>query len=193
MSNGTKIVATTLLALASAATYAGPYSPSESERSYVTVAVGKTDTGEKGFDEGDYISGALGWQFNKNWGIEGSYADIGDIHSDAPVPGIGIVEFQGSAFVVSLVGIIPVTGFMNLYGKFGLAFWDAELNVPGEGELQSFNGEDIALSVGAEFRLNDSWSALAEYQRIDLNDSGDDEWELDGDLDSWSVGIRYSF
>ena len=184
-----------LLALAHVAAHAEPDGTWFEAESYVLVTSGQSDPQSEEFDNGEYAALTLGWRASPNWAIEGTYFDLAEAEGDIVINGLGNVsqEFQGSGINVSLVRLQPVTKALGVYAKLGLAFWDGEFNIENFGEGQSLKGEDLTLGIGASYKFLSNWSAVIDWQRYKLQDSGDENSTLEDDIDSLSVGIKYRF
>ena len=109
-----------------------------------------------------------GYQVNENFAVEGSYVDYGDITASD-----GEVSLKGeiTAFAISGVGVIPVTEQFSIFGKLGVAFWDAEASASGFGSV-SDDGTDLTYGVGAGFDVTDAFGLRGEWERLDSD--GDD-------------------
>ena len=118
-----------------------------------------------------------GYDFNANFGIEGSYINSGEAEDDvAGEP----VEAELSAFTVSAVGIIPVSDAVQLFGKIGFYSGEQEVTVF---DITLDEDED-GLTAGAGIRFGVSDSFVIR---------GDFDW-FDTDLDTlWSLGIGFQY
>jgi OOP family OmpA-OmpF porin len=134
----------------------------------------------KGSDTAFKIFG--GYRFNKNFAIEAFFVDAGE-------PDDGPLSVDASAFGVSAVGIIPVAAQFELFGKIGLAAWDADFKDP----LGTYpdDGSDLTYGIGGAWILNKQVSIRAEWEFIDIE--ADIGGAVDADTDILSIGVQYNF
>lgn len=131
-------------------------------------------------DEGSGWKGLLGYRFNRNLGIEGSFIYFGQ--STAPsVPAGGPFLAEARAITAYGVGFLPL-GPVDLFGKIGMALVDAQGNV-GAAEYDD-RGTEFSYGLGAQFRLN-RFAIRAEYEKFDT--------DVIGALDLISLGVTYTF
>jgi OOP family OmpA-OmpF porin len=159
---------------------------------YVYGSFGNTDTdvslGGLNRVDDDNSSFALGagYEFTRNISLEGAYLDFGshDGETDCP-PGFTCLVIPVSAqadltgISLSLIGSIPLTDKLDVYGKLGFTSWDVDF----EGISSAFDtsGEDLLYGAGLRWSIDDHWKVFAEYGSVEL------------DLDSASVGVSYHF
>lgn len=118
-----------------------------------------------------------GYDFNENFGIEGSYINSGKAEDD--IQGEN-VEVELSAFTVAIVGLLPLSDSAQLFGKLGFYSGEQEVTVFGA----TFDEDEDGMTVGAgiRFKTNDSFAIRGEF-----------EW-YDTDLDTlWSVGVGFQY
>ena len=89
------------------------------------ASVGSTKIEIDDSTSGIEFSGSdVGWKvfgrymFNDNWGIEAGYVDLGK--PDDTIMGVDI-EVKADGFDGSLVGAVPVSDTVELFGKTGVA------------------------------------------------------------------------
>jgi OOP family OmpA-OmpF porin len=95
-----------------------------------------SDTGFKGFG---------GYQFHKNFAVEANYTIFGD--TEDTIAGID-TEVEFNTFGISMVGIAPITERIDLFGKLGFAYWDAEVKAFGLSDDE--DGTDLAYGLGLD-------------------------------------------
>jgi OOP family OmpA-OmpF porin len=133
-----------------------------------------SDTGYKVFG---------GYQFHRNFAVEANYTEFGD--TEDTIFGFDTeVEFE--TYGISLVGIAPITGRFDLFGKLGAAYWDAKVKVLGLSDSE--NGTDLSYGLGARFNFNEKVSVRGEYEVVDANES-----DLLDRSDFLSMGIEFNF
>ena len=158
-------------------------------------------TGTASLDEDD--SGFKlfgGYNFNKNVAIELAYADLGKATlSGNPgdtfvLDGIlfafinsGSLDIEGS--LLSLAGVFThhFNDAFNLYGRLGLASWEADItaNVSGgPAQSASEDGTDLFLGFGAGWNFAKTWAVKAEYELYSFDEE---------DVDMLSLNIVKTF
>ncbi len=156
-------------------------------------------TGTASLDEDD--SGFKlfgGYNFNKNVAIELTYADLGKATlSGNPgdtfvLDGIlftfinaGSLEIEGSLLSLSGVFTHHFNDAFNLYGRLGLASWEADLtaNVSGgPAQSASEDGTDLFFGIGAGWNFAPTWALKAEYELYTFDDA-----EVDVDMLSLNI------
>lgn len=130
---------------------------------YIGASVGqasfKDDFQDIKLDEDD-----TGWKVfgGARWGMlgfEGGYVDFGN-----PAIAGGTVKSEASGFDAFGVLILPI-GPLDLFGKFGGIWWDAESRF--DGTVVKDDGVDMAWGVGAGVRVGPV-QIRAEYERFEI-------------------------
>lgn len=128
-----------------------------------------------------------GYRFPQVWlpwdisvAIDAAYVDLGEATDDQLGAQFGL-ELDG--FDVSAVGILPVTRYLDVFGKLGVYVWDATLTVDGATTLDEDSGSDLAYGIGLAYQTGGQWGVQAEIEGYDV---------LDGAL-SGSVSFTYQF
>jgi hypothetical protein len=120
-------------------------------------AFGETDTGYKVFG---------GARFNPYVAAEVAYFNLGDPESDF----FGIVQtFDVRAVAALLKGIWPVTPHVDLYGKFGVAYWETDKTLSAFGspaQKSSSDGIDLAYGVGAAWNIGRYLAVLIDFEDV---------------------------
>lgn len=155
-------------------------------------SVDDTDTGWKLYG---------GIMFNRNFAVEASYADLGELSIDsrvtAPFNGNLNTTWEAQTVAVSVLGILPLAYNFELFGKVGIHYWDAELTATatagggvGTGSDDD-TGTDLLYGIGATYNLTNNFALRAEWERY--NNIGDDNSTGESDVDMWSAGVQFSF
>ena len=125
------------------------------------IAAGATSCDDE--DTGFKIFG--GYDFNENIGIEGGYTDYGELTAS---DGITTVTAELTAFAISGKGAIPLNDNISVFGKLGVAFWDAEASASGFGSADA-DDTDLTYGIGAEFDVNETFGVRGEWERLDAD------------------------
>ena len=121
--------------------------------------------------------------------IEANYIDFGSIVYDDRGTVADGVRSEFAAKAIDASAVVFVGGpFIELFGKVGLVYWDADTvlqgGLSGVDLRDSDSGADFAWGAGAQA----SFSSLAvrlEYENFDMSDA--DKVEL------WSLGLTWTF
>lgn len=129
---------------------------------------------------------------------DGSFAANPDIPGDEPTPSPLTVSTRTTTtgFILSALGILPVSYRWEVYGRVGLLFASNELTLyltDGAGSYKDkSNGSstDLLAGAGASFTFAEIYGLRAEYQRV--FDAGDDTvGEADTDLVTLGVTVKF--
>ncbi|MBU1665601.1 MAG: outer membrane beta-barrel protein [Gammaproteobacteria bacterium] len=142
-----------------------------------------------------------GYRINKNFAVEGSYADLGKATFDstvtAPAAGTVNISWKSKAWSLAAVGILPVTDQFEVFGKIGGHFWDVDMSVTATGGggtaagSASDDGTSWLYGVGASYSFSKNIAVRAEWERY--QDVGDENTTGKSDVDMLSVGVQYKF
>lgn len=116
-----------------------------------------------------------GYQFNRNLAVEGSWNELGKYKATGPD-----ASLKATALNVSVVGLYPVNGQVDLIGKAGLA----HTRVSADGSSSS---NDYTLGAGLRYKFDRNWEVRGEWDHFhDFADTGKN-------MNVYSVGAAYSF
>ena len=182
----------------------GPAFAQANEGWYAGVSVGSADQkdactglGGIGFvgscddtDTGWKIFGGL--QFNKNWGVEFGFVDLGESTANGTVfgaPATAKAEIDG--FTVFGTGTVPLGEAQKfaLFGKLGLLAWsiDTSATVGGFPATISDDGVDSAIGIGLKYDFTERVGIRAEWESF--IDVGDSATTGESDIDLITVGV----
>ena len=143
-----------------------------------------------------------GYKLNKNFSIEGGYANFGQfdakaggIISGSPVTVKGTVDSY--AIFVDAVGTLPLNDQFSLFGKVGGAYAHTKAKVTGswrgfvDSSSDSANNFVPKLGLGAEFNITKSVAIRGEYEHY--FNVGDKDKTGQDDIGVWSLGIKVGF
>ncbi|MFQ5756980.1 MAG: porin family protein [Acidiferrobacterales bacterium] len=120
-----------------------PFASATDRRGYAGIGIGNADLDRGGFDDDTGFKIFGGYQFNKNFAVEGAYIDLGDFKS--PTQLISVDGFQAAAS-----GIIPLAKQFRVFGKAGL-----------------FRNGGTDLTYGLGFEWERKIGVRAEWERFD--------------------------
>ena len=155
----------------------------------VTIACDDKDTGWKVFG---------GYQFNKNFGAEVGYVDLGKATANGVITGVAVsADAKVKGFEVLGVGTLPIANNFSAYGKLGFFRWD--LDVSATGAISGFSatvsasetGTDFTFGLGLKYDFAKNIGARLEWQRY--NDIGKESTTGKSDADLLSLGIVFKF
>jgi opacity protein-like surface antigen len=149
-------------------------------RGYVSGFIGQSELDVDGFDDDDtsFRFGG-GYRLNENFAVEGYYIDYGEAETTF---GRFRATAEATAFQFQAVGLLPVSSTVDLYGKLGLALWDAELSV--SGFEADDDGTDLVFGFGANFNIRERITLRVEYEIAELDDA---------DIDTIMFGVNIGF
>ncbi len=139
-------------------------------------------------------------QFNKNWGVEFGYADLGTSEGSGTVSGL-FIPTSPASFDVDAMGVYAAgTGAVPfgqsqrfaLFGKLGVLAWDVDLDVKINGVLDpDESGSDTGISpllgFGLKYDFTERVGIRGEWERFFA--VGDDEETGQSDVDLITIGI----
>ncbi len=130
------------------------------------------DQSKKAFDAG--FKGFIGYQINRNWAAELSYATIGKFHykyNNGSITQDAVYKASGVGF--SLVPTVPFTRNFSLYGRFGTFFSTARLTfynagfAAGSASAGVQSSEPTLLTgFGAQYFFDDENGIRIEYENF---------------------------
>jgi OOP family OmpA-OmpF porin len=149
---------------------------------------GYKSRGDEFDDDNDFIEGDVGVFISQYFGIEGSYADFGEIGGD-----LASADIDG--YGVAAIGRLPLSDTFAIYIKGGYFWWSADVEV---GPFsKDVDGEDPFYGVGVDFAVSDHFNLSLEYDRfkVDLSDSSlpDTIDDYKTDIDTVKVGAKFLF
>jgi hypothetical protein len=132
-----------------------------------------------------------GYRFGSHLAVEGGYADLGRLETrvylaqEQPLDGIrGALPASGKGVELAMLGLLPLTGELELYGRAGLWRWKARYHVNALGETRNVHGGDAVVGLGVQYRLAEQWQLRG----------GLDHYRMDGQsVDLWGIGAIYRF
>jgi OmpA-OmpF porin, OOP family len=138
-----------------------------------------------------------GYQFNRNFALEGGYFDLGD-HSfmTTSFPAGSLVSgIQVKGVNLDAVGILPLTDRFSMLGRAGVTYHRTTATFLGSGAVAVTNptpkDSDFGykFGVGLQFDLNPRFALRAEAERYRVSYAVGGK----GDIDLFSLGLVWRF
>lgn len=138
-----------------------------------------------------------GYQFNRNFALEGGYFDLGKFGFRATTVPAGTLDgrIRLRGVNLDLVGRLPVTDKFSVFGRVGVNYADARDNFSGTGAVRVLDPNprkhdaNVKFGVGLQYDFTEALSMRAEAERYRINDAVGNK----GDVDLFSVGLVYRF
>ncbi|MDP2822273.1 MAG: outer membrane beta-barrel protein [Sulfuritalea sp.] len=147
-----------------------------------------------------------GYQFNKNFALEGGYVNLGKFSATenvtAPVVGSVKGDWKADGWNLFAVGIMPLGQDFSVYGKLGTIYSTLKTDITTSGAVFLAAGTpanrkrtefDWAYGLGVQYDINKALSVRAEWERFDrlgnegTNATGQYNFNL------YSVGLNFKF
>lgn len=138
-----------------------------------------------------------GYQFNKNFGVEAGYFNLGKFgFSSTTVPAgtlNGQIKLQGVN--LDLVGTLPLTDSLSVIGRVGAQYANARDNFSGTGAVSVLNpnpskrSANYKLGAGLQYEITPAILVRGEAERYRINDAVGNH----GDVNMFSVSLVIPF
>lgn len=144
----------------------------------------------------DWQSGAMVYGLGAEYNF-GKYKDNRNLvpeGSDATGPDLQ-GEVKNMATIFARAGYAFNDQFMA-YGLLGYSRAKGELTLSAEEDVLAAGSRTVSgatYGLGAEYRINQSWSSYAEYTHTDFGKVKDTEIPLKLELDQFKLGVNYRF
>jgi OOP family OmpA-OmpF porin len=188
---------------------AGWYAGGNVGQSAATIDEGRIRSGlnnqvlvVSGFSEDDRDTGYKlfgGYQFNRYFGLEGGWFDLGSAGFNASTTPAGTLSgnIRMRGLSLDAVGTLPLGERLSLLGRIGMAHTRTRgsfastgaVTMPYPATRTSDSSVGLKLGLGAAWRLNDAWSVRGEVERFRVSDTVGNK----GHVDLFSVGLVYRF
>lgn len=138
-----------------------------------------------------------GYQFNRNFALEGGYFDLGKFGFKATTVPAGTLDgrIRLRGVNLDLVGRLPVTDRFSVFGRVGVNYADARDNFSGTGAVLVSNPNprkhdaNVKFGAGLQYDFTEALGMRAEVERYRINDAVGNK----GDVDLFSIGLVYRF
>lgn len=145
-----------------------------------------------------------GYEFTKNWAVEGAYVDLGEVTSNTTVSAgpagwtpqdfvdaaATVHPYSVDGFAISGKGTYPFGNGFTAFAKLGLFAWEADIEVrcvgcaPPARKPDGEDGVDFTAGAGVGYDFANNFGVRAEWERF-----GTDR----DDVDFFSVSVLYRF
>lgn len=137
----------------------------------------------------DTVGGVfLGYQFNRNWGVEGFYSGAGKFSA---VGGATTVTGKTDLYGLDLTGTLPLADAFSLYGRLGYANSKTSASSSPVGYSGS-NRSAATYGLGGEYDLTPQVGMRLGWDRYGAAVSNVGVTN-NFNINVWSVGILYKF
>jgi OOP family OmpA-OmpF porin len=138
-----------------------------------------------------------GYQFNRNFSLEGGYFDLGKFDFNATTTPAGTLNgnIKLRGLNLDAVGFLPFTEKLSGFGRVGLNYADARDSFTGTGAINVVNPSpskrdtNYKFGLGLQYAFTESLAMRVEAERYRINDAVGNK----GDVDLVSVGLVYRF
>lgn len=138
-----------------------------------------------------------GYQFNRNFSLEGGYFDLGRMSFTAVTMPAGTLQGNISLNGLNLdaVGALPLTEKLSLLGRAGLNYAEAKDSFSGAGAVSVANAGaskrdlNYKYGIGLQYDFTRAFGVRAEAERYRIDDAVGNK----GDVDLLSLGMVYRF
>ena len=138
-----------------------------------------------------------GYQFNRNFALEGGYFDLGKfgfVATTVPAGTLtGNIKLRG--LNLDAVGILPITEKFSAFGRVGVNYAEARDSFTGTGAVRVLNPSpskrdtNHKFGLGLQYAFTESLAVRGEVERYRIDDAIGNK----GDIDLFSVGLVYRF
>jgi OOP family OmpA-OmpF porin len=130
-----------------------------------------------------------GYDFDRNWGIEGGYARFAgtDWYYGMQDGGFGHANMDSYGAYVAGKYTFPISEHFSAYAKLGVAHTENKVRGTGQGWNYTERDNGLYSSLGLQYKLNEKVSLVGEYERYGKRKPNGPEDRV------WSAGLKYSF
>lgn len=137
-----------------------------------------------------------GYQFNKNFALEGGYFNLGKFDYSLSTPNgsvNGNIKVKG--LNLDAVAILPITEDFSAFARIGANYAQSKDSFETTGSISMSdnspqkNDLNYKFGAGLQYAVTDSLALRLEAERYRINDAVGN----DGDIDFFSIGLMYKF
>lgn len=106
-----------------------------------------------------------GAKLHRNFAFELAYVDMGE---SVVKDNVDTLTIEAAGLNASVFGIIPASNNIDLFGKVGLMYWEAEKSSSGtsNGAIASSEGVDVTFGFGANIGISRTFALRAEFEKF---------------------------
>jgi len=138
-----------------------------------------------------------GYQFNKNFALEGGYFNLGEFTFSADTIPAGTLDakIKLRGYNLDLVGFLPLNEKLSAFGRLGVTYAETKDSFSGTGlvivndDSNSARNTNPKIGLGLQYALNEHVDMRFEAERYHLDNSFGDK----DNIDLISVGVVYRF
>lgn len=134
-------------------------------------------------DTAALVRGFGGWRLNPYWAVEADYQRLAESKDEI---GGADLEVDLDAWTVSVRPILPIGEVIDLYGRAGWTWYDAEATASNDVFQASLDdsGSEFTWGGGVDLHLGQMLTLRADLSRIEIDDS---------DLNIVSASVLFRF
>lgn len=144
------------------------------QQSYVGIGAGQSDTDGTSDSRDTAYKLFAGYDFNRNWAVEGGWADLGKPTWQTRG------ERRETSWFLAGKGALPINDRFDLFAKLGAAWNKVDIN--------DTRKSDLFAGVGAEYKFNKQVGLRLEYE--DFGKFGDDNVGRHR-ANMWTIGVDF--
>jgi OOP family OmpA-OmpF porin len=138
-----------------------------------------------------------GYQFNRNFAVEGGYFDLGKFGFTATTLPAGTLrgEIKLKGVNLDLIGMLPLTEKFSAFGRVGVNYAEASDSFTGSGAVNVLDASpskrdtNLKYGLGIQYDFTPALGMRVEAERYRINDAVGNK----GDIDLISLGLIYRF
>ncbi len=138
-----------------------------------------------------------GYQFNRNFSLEGGYYNLGKFtyNAAAPAPRLGSVsgKYEVEGLNLDVIGTVPLSDRFSAFGRIGAAYSYTHDTFNGSGTLTPGSSQpskydtNLKLGLGLQYEFNSSMQLRGEVEHYRINDAFDNR----GDVNVYSLSLVF--
>lgn len=138
-----------------------------------------------------------GYQFNKNFALEGGYFNLGEFTFSADTIPLGTLDgtIKLRGYNLDAVGLLPINEKLSAFGRIGITYAETKDSFNGSGAVilndgsHSDRNTNAKIGLGLQYALNEHVDLRLEAERYRLDNS----FGSKDNIDFISVGAVYRF
>ena len=135
-----------------------------------------------------------GYQFNRNFAIEGGYFNLGQFNYQSTAPGSSLNgTYKVEGLNLDLIGTLPLSERFSVFGRIGAQYANTRDSFSGTGTLTppmdgaSKRDTNLKVGLGVQYDISPSMQLRGEAERYRINDAFDNR----GDVNVFSLSLVF--